>query len=87
MKIRPLDKVIVAAPKEREIFLKLEGDHYGKYVNVLLTDEKGNMLSHPYVISFQVDPTTQKITFSKAGGVNSDLVATGGTIATIREVQ
>lgn len=86
MKIKVFNKEFIPVPKEKEIFLKLEGDYDGRYVSLLLVDKDGRTVPSPYVISLQVDPLTKKITFTRTGGANTELVLTQGSYSTIREV-
>lgn len=85
MKIKVFDKGLIPPQKEAEIFLKLEGDYDGKFVNLLLVSKDGSQILAPYVLSFHANPKTGKLTFTRTGGVNMGVVETEGGHTFIKE--
>lgn len=86
MKIKAFNKDFIPTPVEKEIFLKFDEDYASKSVSVIIVSAQGVPVSAPFVLSFGVDHETGKMTFSRTGGVNIELVQTSGPHNAIKEV-
>lgn len=71
-------------PQDKELFITLESIGSGG-VGVRLVGKRGAFHYHSLLFTLQIDPKTDKLTFTRAPNVNRELVEVIGVSDYIRE--